>query len=121
MLEEVADRIRAAPSIGKSEIGALLFWKRLRAATTWVREVMTMQEPGSPGSDTPRAATTLVMISIALGCALEGGSSHSPPLSGGAAVLPLLFVETLDVVSHARHGERHNTHRRCKDNPFVDQ
>ena len=31
VLNAVADRIRATASIGKADIGALLFWKRLRA------------------------------------------------------------------------------------------
>lgn len=41
VLHSVADRIRAEGSIGKSDIGALLFWKRLRADAVWVRELMT--------------------------------------------------------------------------------
>ncbi|WP_216363301.1 hypothetical protein [Arthrobacter sp. Hiyo1] len=41
VLTEVAEKIRATASIGKADIGALLFWKRLRADTTWVRELMT--------------------------------------------------------------------------------
>ncbi len=44
VLIEVADRIRTTASIGKADIGALLFWKRLRADTTWVRELMTTPE-----------------------------------------------------------------------------
>lgn len=44
MLTEVSDRIRGSGSIGKADIGALLFWKRLRADTRWVRELMVMAE-----------------------------------------------------------------------------
>jgi hypothetical protein len=44
VLNEVADRILATGSIGKADIGALLFWKRLRADTPWVSELMTMRE-----------------------------------------------------------------------------
>ncbi|MDQ0241451.1 hypothetical protein [Arthrobacter bambusae] len=44
VLTEVAEKIRATASIGKADIGALLFWKRLRADTTWVRELMTRPE-----------------------------------------------------------------------------
>lgn len=33
VLNEIAGRIKAAGSIGKSDIGALLFWKRLWADT----------------------------------------------------------------------------------------
>lgn len=44
VLREVAGRIRAKGSIGKADIGAMLFWKRLRADTPWVRKLMTMPE-----------------------------------------------------------------------------
>jgi hypothetical protein len=44
VLNEVADRIRVTASIGKADIGALLFWKRLRADTPWVRELMVQPE-----------------------------------------------------------------------------
>ena len=44
VLNEVADRILATGSIGKADIGALLFWKRLRANTPWVSDLMNMRE-----------------------------------------------------------------------------
>ena len=44
VLREVAGRIRATGSIGKADIGALLFWKRLRANTPWVPKLMIMPE-----------------------------------------------------------------------------
>lgn len=44
VLTEVAEKIRTTASIGKADIGALLFWKRLRADTPWVRELMTKPE-----------------------------------------------------------------------------
>lgn len=44
VLREVAARIRATGSIGKSDIGALSFWKRLRANTPWVPKLMIMPE-----------------------------------------------------------------------------
>lgn len=44
VLADVATRIQATGSIGKADIGALLFWKRLRANTPWVSELMTMRE-----------------------------------------------------------------------------
>jgi hypothetical protein len=44
LLADVATRIRATASIGKADIGALLFWKRLRANTPWVSGLMTMRE-----------------------------------------------------------------------------
>lgn len=36
VLHEVSARAAAAGELGKADIGALLFWKRLRADTTWV-------------------------------------------------------------------------------------
>ncbi|WP_426225115.1 hypothetical protein [Pseudarthrobacter sp. DSP2-3-2b1] len=44
VLDQVSDRIRDQGSIGKADIGALLFWKRLRADTSWVRELMALQD-----------------------------------------------------------------------------
>jgi hypothetical protein len=44
VIREVADRIDEAKSVGKIDVGALLFWKRLRADTKWVREFMTTPE-----------------------------------------------------------------------------
>ncbi|KIA73423.1 hypothetical protein ANMWB30_23500 [Arthrobacter sp. MWB30] len=44
VLTEVAGRIRESRSIGKSDIGALVFWKRLRADTPWVTDIMSLPE-----------------------------------------------------------------------------
>lgn len=44
VLGEVADRIEATGSIGKVDIGALLFWKRLRANTPWAAKLHGMAE-----------------------------------------------------------------------------
>ncbi|MDQ0825568.1 hypothetical protein QFZ60_001741 [Arthrobacter sp. B2I5] len=44
VLIEVSDRIRSSRSIGKADIGALLFWKRLRADTRWVRDLMALAD-----------------------------------------------------------------------------
>lgn len=44
VFHEVSGRIRDASSIGKADIGALLFWKRLRADTKWVRKLMVMSD-----------------------------------------------------------------------------
>ncbi|WP_411373294.1 hypothetical protein ACLH0K_08945 [Arthrobacter sp. MPF02] len=41
---EVSERVRASTSVGKADIGALLFWKRLRADTRWVRDLMAMRD-----------------------------------------------------------------------------
>lgn len=44
VLLEVSERIRSSGNIGKADIGALLFWKRLRADTRWVRDLMVMAD-----------------------------------------------------------------------------
>lgn len=44
VLAEVAARIATAVSVGKSDIGALLLWKRLRADTPWSGSLMSMPE-----------------------------------------------------------------------------
>ncbi|MEV8148586.1 hypothetical protein AB0O52_10610 [Arthrobacter sp. NPDC080073] len=41
---EVSERVRASGSIGKTDIGALLFWKRLRADTRWVKMLMVISD-----------------------------------------------------------------------------
>lgn len=58
VLDEVSRRIDETGSIGKLDIGAILFWKRLRADTPWVRELMSM-----PDSDV-RAATRTVVDAV---------------------------------------------------------
>jgi hypothetical protein len=44
VLSEVTSRIQVSGSIGKTAIGALVFWKRLQANTPWVPELMSMRE-----------------------------------------------------------------------------
>ncbi|WP_246036221.1 hypothetical protein [Sinomonas susongensis] len=44
VLRETSERIRVTGSIGKADIGALLFWKRLRADTPWVRALLVIGE-----------------------------------------------------------------------------
>jgi hypothetical protein len=44
VLHEVAARVNATGSIGKSDIGALLVWKRLRADTRWALALMSLPE-----------------------------------------------------------------------------
>lgn len=58
VLNETAGRIDECGSIGKTDIGALLFWKRLRADTPWVRQLMAM-----PDADV-RAATARVVEAV---------------------------------------------------------
>lgn len=71
VLAEVSDRIQSAQSIGKSDIGALLIWKRLRADTPWTKKLMNMPETkvraatgkayyavNDPSLSVPQAAST---------------------------------------------------------------
>lgn len=44
VLHEVAARISETGSAGPMDIGALTFWKRLRADTPWVRQLMVMPD-----------------------------------------------------------------------------
>lgn len=44
VLTEIAERVREAGSIGKADVGALLFWKRLRADTIWATALLEMPE-----------------------------------------------------------------------------
>lgn len=44
VLVDVAAHVSTTGSIGKSDIGALLMWKRLRADTPWARRLMSMPE-----------------------------------------------------------------------------
>lgn len=44
VLHEVSGRIAASGTVSKSDIGVLLFWKRLRADTPWVRALLSMSD-----------------------------------------------------------------------------
>jgi hypothetical protein len=58
VLSQVAERVRVSGDIGKADIGALLFWKRLRADTPWVSHLMTTP-------DATVRATTARALSVA--------------------------------------------------------
>lgn len=58
VLQEVARRIDEAQSIGKLDVGAILFWKRLRADTPWVRQLMAL-----PDSEV-RTATQAAVVAV---------------------------------------------------------
>ena len=44
VLDRVTERVKGEGSIGKADIGALLFWKRLRADTPWVSRLMAIPD-----------------------------------------------------------------------------
>ena len=58
VLHEVAERVSTTGSIGKSDIGALLLWKRLRADTPWALALMSI-----PDAEV-RAVTTRAVIAV---------------------------------------------------------
>lgn len=81
VLTEVADRIRATASIGKADIGALLFWKRLRADTPWVRDLMTMQDL-DVRAVTEKAVSAVNDVSLTVPKAASAGRGALSPLPG---------------------------------------
>ncbi|WP_442545249.1 hypothetical protein ACSBOX_06110 [Arthrobacter sp. KN11-1C] len=81
VLHEVALRIRATGSIGKADIGALLFWKRLRADTTWVRGLMTMTDQ-EIREVTKKAVSAVSDDSLPVPAAAASGRSALSPLPG---------------------------------------
>lgn len=81
VLTEVADRIRATGSIGKADIGALLFWKRLRADTPWVRELMTKPEE-EVRAITEKAVSAATDVSLPVPKAASAGRAALSPLPG---------------------------------------
>lgn len=58
VLDQVAERVEGGGSIGKADIGALLFWKRLRANTPWVSQLMAIPDASV------RQTTALVVSSV---------------------------------------------------------
>jgi len=44
VLHAVSDRVARSGSLGKDDIGALLFWKRLRADTRWARALHSIAD-----------------------------------------------------------------------------
>jgi hypothetical protein len=58
VLDQVAERVRNSGNLGKADIGALLFWKRLRANTPWVSRLMTI--PDASVRETTALAVTAV-------------------------------------------------------------
>ncbi|PRX50858.1 hypothetical protein B0I33_1019 [Prauserella shujinwangii] len=58
VLREVAARIAATGSIGKTDIGALVLWKRIRADTLWARRL------GDTPDEQVRAATAAAVAAV---------------------------------------------------------
>ncbi|WP_236777460.1 hypothetical protein [Arthrobacter crystallopoietes] len=81
VLTEVAERIRSRASIGKADIGSLLFWKRLRADTPWVRKLMTVQE-AEVRAVTEKAVYAVNDTSLSVPEAASAGRRALSPLPG---------------------------------------
>ncbi|MEC3853730.1 hypothetical protein [Paenarthrobacter ureafaciens] len=58
IFNEVSGRICESGSVGKTDIGALLFWKRLRADTRWVRDLMAVSD------EEVRLVTTKAVVAV---------------------------------------------------------
>ncbi|MFB6854833.1 hypothetical protein ACFCWV_20385 [Streptomyces sp. NPDC056341] len=50
---EIAQRTERADSLGKSDIAALVVWKRLTAQTPWASQLMSLPETAGPRSHSP--------------------------------------------------------------------
>jgi hypothetical protein len=81
VLTEVADRVQATASIGKADMGALLFWKRLRADTPWVRDLMKMRDL-EVRAVTEQAVAAVNDLSLSVPKAASAGRSALSPLPG---------------------------------------
>lgn len=94
VLNEVANRIAAAGSIGKADIGALLFWKRLRANTPWVSQLMIMPDT-KVRALTKGAVLAVNDISLAIpeaAAAGRGALSGLPGFKTGDALASALLL-----------------------------
>lgn len=105
---ETSERVRANRSVGKSDIGALLFWKRLRADTTWVTELHLMPD-SEVRAVTHRAFEEVSKEPDAVEAARRGRSELSalPGFSKGdalaSAVLCAVAPERLAVYDRRAH------------------
>lgn len=80
---EVSERIRQRGSIGKLDVGALLFWKRLRADTAWVTRLMSMDE-SAVRAVTATAVSAVNDHSLSLSDAARAGRASLSQLPGFA-------------------------------------
>ncbi|WEV23753.1 hypothetical protein OYE22_33380 [Streptomyces sp. 71268] len=87
-LQEVTRRACTSGSIGKADIGALLMWKRLRADTPWVAELMALADTdvrrATAAATTTAQDTTLSRCTGAL--AGRAALAHLPGFRTGDAL-----------------------------------
>jgi len=88
VLVEVAQRAEKSGSLGKADIGALVVWKRLRADTGWVSELMATPE-AKVRAVTTRAVAAARDVSLRRGEAAQQGREalwELPGFQHGAAL-----------------------------------
>ena len=83
VLRVVIDNVERSGSIGKADIGALLFWKRLRADSAWVRALHEWPDP-QVREITARAVTAVQDTDATLSVAARAGRSELAALPGFA-------------------------------------
>lgn len=81
VLRDVASTINDRGDIGKTEIGALLFWKRLRANTPWVGKLHAIPD-AEVRAITARAVEAVNDLSLSLAEAAARGRGHLDVLPG---------------------------------------
>jgi hypothetical protein len=81
VLYEVADRIHATASIGKADMGALLFWRRLPTDAPWVRDLMSVQDV-KVRAVTERAVSAVNDLTLSVPHAASVGRQALSPLPG---------------------------------------
>jgi hypothetical protein len=81
VFRDVVDSIRKAGSVGKADIGALLFWKRLRADTRWARDLHQVPDP-TVRSATGRARAAALDVSLSVSEAAGAARAHLSELPG---------------------------------------
>lgn len=81
VFDDVVERIAGAGSVGKSDIGALLFWKRLRANSPWVTQLMSMPDH-EVRTITAQAVAAVNDTSQAVPDAASSGRAALSPLPG---------------------------------------
>lgn len=83
VVEEVAARAAAAGSLGKLDLGGLTAWKRLRADTPWMSQLMGMRD-ADVRIVTRRAAVAARDASVSVPAAAAAARSALVPLPGFA-------------------------------------
>lgn len=78
---DVAQRVERAGSLGKTDIAALVVWKRLSAQTRWVTALMSLPD-SQVRAITERAVTSVRDISLSRGEAAQAGRSAISELPG---------------------------------------